>query len=46
MENRVQSAYNIALMATDTLEGLKRIDAIWHSYVVGLITADEAIERL
>lgn len=40
---RVNSAYAIAQMATDTVGGLERANEVKLQYDQGLITADEAV---
>lgn len=46
MTPKLQSAWNMAQMATDTMHGLQRIGEIVTQWRVGLITEPEAIAAL
>lgn len=46
LETYISNAIDIARMATDTIEGLDKIDRLVKQYTVGLITGQELIELL
>ena len=43
---RVENAWRLAQMATDTVAGIERANTIWRLYLDGMLTAREALERL